>query len=60
MVTYEKQLDSGILLSEVLPLSALPFDSDVFARTVLIVFFFCILIRVSLSFLFSIPLGAPI
>ena len=58
--TYEKQLDSGILLFEVLPLSALPFDSDVFASTVLIVFFFCILIGVSLSFLFSIRLGAPI
>ena len=60
VVTYEKQLDSGILLFEVLPLSALPFDSDVFASTVLIVFFFCILIGVSLSFLFSIRLGAPI
>ena len=60
VVSYERQIDSGILLFEVLPLSSLPFDSQVFMRTVQIVFLFCILIGFSLSFLFSIRLGAPI
>lgn len=60
IITFQKQLYSGLLLFEVLPFSEVSFNHDVFGPTVLLVFLFCIGIGLSLSLLFSRQLAAPI
>lgn len=60
IVTYNHDPISGILLLEIVPYSSMKADPHVFYSTALLIFLFCIVIGVSLSFLFSIKLGAPI
>ena len=60
VVTYEKQLVSGLLMFEVMPIDAMNLDHTVIRSTVIIIFFFCITIGMALSFLISQQLVAPI
>lgn len=60
VITYQKQLVSGLLLMEIMPVEDMNFDHTVIANTIVIIFFFCITIGLILSVLFSRQLGAPI
>ena len=60
VITYVKQPVSGLLFFEIRPESRMQLDHGVIRRTVLIVFFFCIAIGLTLSLLISRQLGAPI
>lgn len=60
IVTYQKQMVSGLLIFEILPLKSMNLDHGVIGNTVLIIFFFCITIGLGLSFVISRQLGAPI
>lgn len=60
IITWQKHDISGLLFFEVLPIKDLNYDHGVINRTILIIFFFCIAIGLTLSFLISNLLGAPI
>lgn len=60
IVTYQKNPVSGILLFEILPVSRMPIDHRVILETIAIIFFYCIVIGLALSFLISRQLGRPI
>ena len=60
VITYTKQPVSGLLFFEIRPESRMQLDHGVIRRTVLIIFFFCIAIGLTLSLLISRQLGAPI
>ena len=60
VITYQKQLVSGLLLMEIMPVEDMNFDHTVIANTIVIIFFFCITIGLILSVLFSRQLGAQI
>ena len=60
VITYQKQLVSGLLMLEIMPVEDMNFDHTVIGNTVVIIFFFCITIGLILSVLFSRQLGAPI
>lgn len=60
IVTYQKDPVSGILLFEILPVSRMPIDRQVILETIAIIFFYCIVIGLALSFLISRQLGRPI
>lgn len=60
IITYKKQPVSGLLFYEILPVNALSLDYNVIWNTICIIFFFCIVIGLALSFVISHQLGAPI
>lgn len=60
VVTWQKDPVSGILLFEILPLSQIPMDQQVIVRTVAIIFLYCLVIGLMLSYLISRLLGKPI
>ncbi len=60
VLTYEKDPVSGLVLFEVLPYSKMPIDRKVIFKTIAIIFFYCILIGLALSFFISRQLGRPI
>lgn len=60
IVTYKKQLISGLLFFEILPVDSMNLDHSVVLNTIFIVFLFCIVIGLTLSFVISRQLGAPI
>ena len=60
VITYEKEPVSGLVLFEVLPYSKMPIDRKVIFKTIAIIFFYCILIGLALSFFISRQLGRPI
>lgn len=60
VIAYTKQGGSGLLFFEIRPESRMQLDHGVIGRTILIIFFFCIAIGLTLSFLISRQLGAPI
>ncbi len=60
IITYEKQPVSGLLFYEIVPVTSLNLDHNVISNTVFIIFLFCIVIGLGLSFVISRQLGAPI
>lgn len=60
IITYEKQPISGLLFYEIVPVSSLNLDHNVIYNTVFIIFLFCIVIGLTLSYVISRQLGAPI
>lgn len=60
VVTYSRQPVSGLLFFEIRPESRMQLDHGVIGRTVLIIFFFCIAIGLTLSLLISRQLSSPI
>ena len=60
IVSFHKELYSGLLLFEILPISELNIDHHIIFNTILIVFLFCIVIGLTLSLLVSHQLIAPI
>lgn len=60
VVTYEKKPLSGLIFYEIVPLSSMNLDHAVVYNTVFLVFLFCIIIGLTLSFVISRQLGAPI
>lgn len=60
IISYAKQPVSGLILFEVLPVSRIDLNHKIIWSTVLIIFFFCIAIGLTLSVLVSHQLGAPI
>lgn len=60
IVSYHKHSVSGILLFEILPISSIVIDQQVVVRTIAIIFFFCLVIGLGLSYLISRQLGRPI
>ena len=60
VVSYHKHSVSGILLFEILPISSIIIDRQVVVRTITIIFFFCLVIGLGLSYLISRQLGRPI
>ncbi len=60
VVTYQKDPVSGLLLFEILPVNRMPIDHGVILETIAIIFFYCIVIGLALSFLISRQLGRPI
>lgn len=60
VVTYEKQPVSGLLFYEAVPITSIDLDHRVIYNTVFLIFFFCIVIGMALSYLISKQLGAPI
>lgn len=60
MVTYEKQSASGLLFLEILPIDSIYLDRNVIMNTIFIIFLFCIVIGLALSFLISRQMGSPI
>lgn len=60
VVIYKKQPISGLLFFEIIPLSSIRFERSVIWNTIFIVFFFCIVIGLTISFFLSRHLGAPI
>lgn len=60
IVAYQKQLISGLLFFEILPVSSLNLDHAVIWNTICIIFLFCIFIGLALSLVISRQLGAPI
>lgn len=60
VIAYTKQPVSGLLFFEIRPESRMQLDHGVIGRTILIIFFFCIAIGLTLSLLISRQLGAPI
>lgn len=59
-VLYNKQDISRLLIFEILPVKDIPMNHNIIFRTIIIIFFFCILIGLVLSYLISHQLGAPI
>lgn len=60
ILTYEKDVVSGLMLFEILPYSRMPIDRQVILKTIAMIFFYCIAIGLVLSFLISRQLGRPI
>ncbi len=60
VVTYEKEPVSGLILFEILPYSQMPVDRKVIFKTIAIIFFYCLIIGLALSFFVSRQLGRPI
>lgn len=60
IITYQKQTVSGLLFFEILPVSTLNLDHAVIWNTICIIFLFCIVIGLTLSFVISRQLGSPI
>lgn len=60
IITYEKKPISGLLVYEVLPISAISLDHQVIFSTIMMIFFFCIAIGLTLSFFISKQLSNPI
>ena len=60
ILTYEKDAVSGLMLFEILPFSEMPIDRQVIFKTIAMIFFFCMVIGLALSFLISRQLGRPI
>lgn len=60
VITYQKQPVSGLLFFEVLPIDSITLDISMIWNTVFIIFFFCIVIGLTLSLAISRQLGAPI
>ena len=60
IVSYHKHSVSGILLFEILPISSIIVDQYVVLRTIAIIFFFCLVIGLALSYFISRQLGRPI
>ena len=60
IVTYQKELYSGLLLFEVVPVDEIHVNHDVIRNTVLVIFLSCFAIGLLLSLLISRLLAAPI
>ena len=60
VISYVHQSVSGLLFFEVLPTSSIQFDKQVIFNTIGMIFLFCFVIGLTLSYLFSRQLGAPI
>lgn len=60
IITYQKQPVSGLLFYEIVPMTSLNLDHNVISNTVFIIFLFCIVIGLGMSFVISRQLGAPI
>lgn len=60
IITYQKQVRSGVLFFEILPVKAMNVDHGIVGRTIMIIFFSCIGLGLFLSYLISCQLSAPI
>ncbi len=60
MITWEKQMESGLLLFEILPLDEIKTNPNVIGNTILTIFLSCLAIGLLLSLLISRFLAAPI
>lgn len=60
IITYKKHPVSGLLFFEVLPIKSMNMDHNVIWRTIFLIFLFCIVIGLALSYVISRQLGAPI
>lgn len=60
IISYEKKAISGLLVYEVLPIRSISLDHRVIFSTMMIIFFFCIAIGLTLSFFISKQLSHPI
>lgn len=60
IITFEKKPISGLLVYEVLPVSSISLDHRVILSTVMMIFFFCIAIGLTLSIFISKQLSNPI
>lgn len=60
IVTFRKQPTSGLLLFEILPVAEMNLDHNVVLNTILLTFFFCIAIGLSMSLVISRPLAVSI
>lgn len=60
IVTYQKQMVSGLIFFQVLPIEDLNLDHGLIGRTAMLIFFFCITIGLTLSWFISRQLSAPV
>ncbi len=60
IVTYIRQPVSGLLFFEILPVDSIHLDHSVIWNTIMIIFLYCLVIGLILSYFISRQLGAPI